>query len=118
MPCVYLALGGVILVAEAIAGEARSGLGWFAVMAGIAAFYAFGGRFEWVRQARGDFEDERDASINRRAMSATGTALVIVLIACIVVQLARGQDPSPYSILMSIGGVTYVASLFFFRYHA
>jgi hypothetical protein len=118
LPLIYVALGVVILVAEAISGNAWSGLGWFAVMAACGAVYAFGGRFEVIRQARGDFADERDASINRKAMAATGTTLVIVLTGCIVFELARGNNPTPYSMLMAIGGVTYVVALLIQRYRS
>src|SRR5262245_27982931 len=79
IPAIYVGLGIVILVAQAIDGHWVGGLGWFAVMLAIGAVYGLGGRFEIVRQARGDFADERDASINRRAMATTGTLLVIVL---------------------------------------
>jgi hypothetical protein len=103
--------GGVILVAQISTGHTKSGLIWGAVMAAAGAFYAFGGRFQIVRQARGDFEDERDATINLRAMAATGTTLVIVLTGCIVFELARGNNPSPYSMLMATGGATYAAVL-------
>ena len=116
MPLIYVALGVVILVAQSISGDTRSGIVWFAVMVGVAALYALGGKYEVIRQARGDFEDERDASINRKAMAATGTTLVIVLTGCIVFELACGNNPAPYSTLMAIGGVTYIAALLIQRY--
>jgi len=118
LPLIYVALGVVILVAQAISGDTQSGVLWFTVMTGVAALYALGGRYEVIRQARGDFEDERDASINRKAMAATGTTLVIVLTACIVFELARGNNPTPYSMLMAIGGVTYIAALLIQRYRS
>ena len=118
LPLIYVALGIVILVAQAISGDTWSGVVWFAVMATVAALYAFGGKYEVIRQARGDFEDERDAGINRKAMAATGTTLVIVLTGCIVFELARGNNPSPYSTLMAIGGVTYIAALLIQRYRS
>lgn len=115
MPLIYLGLGLVILIAQAIDGETRSGVGWFLVMAAIAALYAFGGRFSFIRQARGDFDDERDASIQQRAMAMTGTAFVVLLTGCIVFELARGHNPSPYSMLMAVGGATYAISLLILR---
>lgn len=115
LPTIYIALGIVILIAQAIDGHLAGGLGWFAVMLAIGAVYALGGRFEIIRQARGDFADERDASINRRAMAATGTILVVVLTGCIVFNLARGDSPSPYSELMTIGGLAYLGSLLYLR---
>jgi len=118
LPLIYLGLGLVILIAQAVDGDTRSGAGWFLVMAAVAALYAFGGRFSFIRQARGDFEDERDASIQQRAMAMTGTAFVVVLTGCIVYELARGNNPTPYSMLMAVGGATYAVSLLILRYRS
>lgn len=116
IPAIYLILGGVILIAELTQDNGTSGLIWLAVFAVIAAVYAFGGRFEIVRQARGDLADEREGSINTRAMAATGTVLVVALTACIVFELARGNDPSPYAQLMTAGGATYLLMIVFGRF--
>jgi hypothetical protein len=115
MPLVPVGLGAVILAAEATDGDIASGLVWFAVMAAVGGFLAFGGRFETIRQARGDGEDERDAFINTRAMAAAGTVWVLVLTGCIVFELARGNDPSPYTQLMAAGGATYGVTLLVLR---
>ena len=117
-PAIYAGLGVVILVARAADGEVASGLFWFGVMALIGAVYAFGGRIDLIRQARGDLVDEREASINTQAMAATGTVLVVVLIGCMVYELARGNNPSPYSTIMALGGATYVAALLIGRYRS
>jgi hypothetical protein len=71
VPAVIVGLGGVILAAEAIDGDLTSGLVWFAVLTALGGLHAFGGRFEAVRQARGE-EDEREAMINTRAMAWRG----------------------------------------------
>ncbi len=113
---VPVGLGAVILAAEATNGDLAEGLVWFAVLAVLGALLAFGGRFEAVRLARGDGEDERDAMINTRAMAAVGTVLTIVLTGAIVFQLARGDDPSPYTQIMAVGGAAYVASLLVLRH--
>jgi hypothetical protein len=118
MPLIYLILGGVIFIAQAIDGDIASGLVWFAVFAVISAVYAFGGRFEIIKQARGDLEDERDASINTRAMAAVGVVFVVLLTSCIVFELARGNNPSPYSQLMAVGGGSYIAALLVLRYRS
>jgi hypothetical protein len=112
---VIVGLGGVILAAEATDGDLTSGLVWFAVLAVLGALHAFGGRFEAVRLARGEEEDEREAMINTRALALAGTVLVIVLTGCIVFELARGESPSPYTQLMAVGGVTYAAALLVLR---
>jgi hypothetical protein len=111
MPLVPVGLGGVILAAEATEGDLASGLVWSALLAGLGALLAFGGRIEMIRDARGEPEDERDAFINVRAMAAAGTVLVLVLTGCIVFELARGDDPSPYTQVMAAGGAAYAVAL-------
>jgi hypothetical protein len=115
MPLVSVGLGGVILAAEATDGDLASGLVWFAILAGAGAVLAIGGRSEAVRQALGEIEDERDALIGLRAMAMAGIVLVLVLTGCIVFELARGDDPSPYSQVMAVGGATYAIALLFLR---
>jgi hypothetical protein len=114
-PLVPLGLGAVILAAEATEGDLASGLVWFAILASVGALELLGGRFEWVRQLRGDDEDERDAIINTRALAAAGLVWVLVLTGCIVFELARGNDPSPYTQLMAAGGATYGITLLVLR---
>ncbi len=115
MPAVTVGLGGVILVAEVMNENLTSGLVWFAVLAALGALYAFGGRFEAVRQARGEEEDEREWLINTRAMALAGTVLVVLLTGAIVFELARGEDPSPYTQLMAVGGASYAIALLVLR---
>jgi drug/metabolite transporter (DMT)-like permease len=115
IPLIPVALGGVILVAEATDGEVAGGLAWFAVLAAVGALLAFGGRFQAVRDARGDDEDERDAMIASRAMAAAGLAMILVLTGAIVFELARGEDPSPYTYVIAVGGAVYAVALLALR---
>jgi hypothetical protein len=110
-PAATLVIGAAVLAAEAANGDPLEGLVWFALLGGLAAVLVFGRRFEWVRLARGEDEDERQAMINERAMAAAGLVLVIALTAVIVFQVARGEDPSPYTQLASLGGSAYLATL-------
>jgi Na+/melibiose symporter-like transporter len=57
----------------------------------------------------------RDALINTRAMASTGTVFVLLLTACIVFELVRGNDPSPYTYLMAAGGASYAVALLVLR---
>ena len=117
-PAIYAALGFVILAARIKDGHTADGLIWFGVMAAIAAIYGFGGRFDLIRQARGELSDEREVSISTNAMAATGTALVVVLTLCIAWELAQGNNPTPYSTLMAVGGIVYIASLVVSRFRS
>jgi hypothetical protein len=113
-PVLTIALGGVILAALATDGDLEGGLVWFAIFAALAALDALSLRFAGIRQAE-LAEDERDAMINTRAMAIAGTVFVLLLTGCIVFELVRGHDPSPYTQLMAVGGASYAVALLVLR---
>jgi hypothetical protein len=115
MPIINLALGTTILVARALEDDLTDGLIWFGVFATVAALYAVGGRSDAVREALGEVEDERDEMINTRALATAGLVLILALTGCVVFQLARGHDLSPYAQLLAGGGATYAISLLILR---
>ena len=114
-PVISLGLGGVVLAAAATNGDLTSGLVWFAVLAVLGALQAFGLRCDALRSAQWGAEDERDKLINTRAMAGAGTVLVLLLTGCIVFELVRGDNPSPYTHLMAVGGASYAISLLVLR---
>jgi hypothetical protein len=119
IPLVPAALGGVILVAAVTTGHILSGVLWFAVLAAIGALSAVAGQFEPAGRGRGDVGDDdgdREAIITTRAMSITGTVLVIAITGCAVFTLARGESTSPYTPLLAVGGITYVVALVALRH--
>jgi hypothetical protein len=118
MPLVPVGLGAVILVAEATDGDLASGLVWFAVLAAVGALHALGRRSEAVREALGEPEDERDALINTRAMAVAGQVMILVLTGCIVFELARGNDPSPFTQIIAVGGASYAVALLVQRWRS
>lgn len=110
VPLAPAALGGVILVAAATAGHILNGLMWFAGLAALGALSAIAGRFEAARRERGHVDDEHDAIANARAMSIAGTVLVIAITGCTAFTLARGQNTTPYTPLLAVGGISYVVA--------
>lgn len=113
-----IGLGAVVLAAQATDDQLVSGVIWFAVLAAVGALLGLGGRFSIVRQTRGGTEDEREATINSRAMAAAGTVLIMVLTGCLVYALAREQDLTPYVQLTAVGGATYAIALLILRWRS
>jgi hypothetical protein len=112
MPAVALALGGVFLVAQWIGGDPTGGLISFAIMAGFAAILVLlEGRSGAVEIMRRPARDERARTIDLAATAFAGVVLITVIIAAVMVQLARGEDPSPYAQLGAVGGVAYLIAL-------
>lgn len=113
MPAIALALGGVFLVAQWIGGDATGGLVSLAIMAAFAAVLVLlESRSEAVALMRRPGRDERARSIDLAATAFAGVVVITVLIAAVMVQLARGEDPSPYAQLGAVGGIAYVVALF------
>jgi hypothetical protein len=63
-----------------------------------------------------DRRDERINRIDAEATTIAGMAVILAVIVGFVVEIAQGQDGSPYSMLGAIGGVAYLAALVFLRF--
>ena len=61
--------------------------------------------------------DERINHIDAQATQIAGLAVIGAVIVGFVVELAQGEDGAPYAMLGAIGGVAYVGSLVFLRFH-
>ena len=113
-PGAALLVGLVLLAAAWIGGDPRGGALAFAVMAAVAAVFAFGGRSDTIALMRRP--DERWSLIDTRATAIAGLATVAVVLGAVVVRLARGEGTSPYSELAAVAGVAYLAALAWLRW--
>ena len=111
VPLFAVALGLVFFVAQWIGGSPSSGLGSLAIMTAFGALILVGGRSETIRGLRGDGRDERFRQIDIQATAIAGTAVIIAIIVAFIVEMARGQDGTPYSWLGAIGGLAYLAAI-------
>jgi hypothetical protein len=116
LPLFCVALGGAVFTAQWIGGDARSGAISFAWLALFGALIFFGGRSETVRGLRGDARDEPFRTMDIDATAVAGLALIVTLIVVWLVELACGHDGSPYSQLMTVGGVAYLGVIAFTRW--
>jgi len=85
-------------------------------MAGFGLLILLAGRSETVRGLRGDGRDERFAQIDLRATASAGLVLIAALIVSWLVEIARGRSGSPYDWLCSLGGLTYLLAVTYFRW--
>jgi drug/metabolite transporter (DMT)-like permease len=112
MPAVALALGVVFFVAQWIGDDPSGGFVSLAIMAVFAAVLVLlEGRSGAVAILRRPARDERARSIDMAATAFSGVVLITVVIAAVMVQLARGEDPSPYAQLGAVAGVAYLVAL-------
>ena len=119
MPAFSLTLGAIMFAAFAIGGSVGDGLYAFGVMAVLAAVFAVGStRSETLGGLGGPGRDERWAMIDLRASAAAGLVLILVVIGAFLVEVARGNDPSPYSQLGAVAGVAYVIAVAVLRWRS
>ena len=77
-----------------------------------------GGRFEAVRQARGEGGDERDQMIDSRAMAFAGIVLVVALTGAVLAELVQGDSALPYVPILAVGGAAYVVAWAWLRWRS
>ena len=112
LPAVSLALGAIMFAAFAIGGDIGDGLQAFAVMAVVAALFAFGAsRSETLGGLGGPGRDERWAMIDLRASALAGFVLITVVIGAWLYEIAAGEDGEPYSQLGAVAGIAYILAL-------
>jgi hypothetical protein len=114
-PASAFVIGVAYLVAGWIGGDRAFAVGGFALMSAIGVVILIARRYSETVAGLLDRSDERINWIDNRATTITGMTLITAIIVGFVVEIARGQDGSPYSMLGAIGGVTYVVALAFLR---
>lgn len=112
-PIFAVAFGLVALAIQVARGDVGGGIGSLVIMSLYAVFLvAFGGRIEVVSLLRGDARDERASHLQLRALAATASVLIPVLVGGFLVELARGaSDLGVWTGLCAFSGVTFGLSL-------
>src|SRR5262245_26313661 len=114
-PLFAVALGVVMLVAMWIGGDPRSGVYSLAILAAFGGLILLGGRSETIRGLRGDGRDERFRQMDIAATALAGIAVITAIIIAFIVEVARGQDGTPYSWLGAIAGLAYLVAIAILR---
>ena len=116
LPGVALAIGVGYLLTQGFGGDWGGGAIAFGIMAVLAIVFAFGSRWDAIRQLRADTQDERGAAIDLRATAFAGLVVICAVIVAFMIELAQGgADAGPYAVIGAIGGVSYVAALVVLR---
>jgi hypothetical protein len=110
-PLFAVGLGVLFLVAMWVGGDLRGGVVSLAIMVALGALILLGGRSETIRGLRGDGRDERFRQIDIAATAIAGLVVITAIIGAFLVEVARGQDGSPYAALGAVGGVAYIAAV-------
>jgi hypothetical protein len=108
LPGFALSLGLIMLAAFWIGDKPGDGLVALGIMAAVGALFLFGRRSETLQGLGGPGRDERWAMIDLHATALTGLVLIAVIIGAWLVEIARGEDGSPYAALGAVGGLAYI----------
>jgi hypothetical protein len=115
MPLFSLFMCALVLAAFAIGGDITNGLLAIPLFVGIAAVFFFARRNETIQGLGGPGRDERWAMIDLTATAATGAVLIVVVIGCWLVEIAKGHDGSPYGQLGAVAGLAYILAVAILR---
>lgn len=115
LPAVAVVIGVAYLVAGIIGDELVFGIGGFvAMLVIVGVVMMMRGNSETV-QGLVERNDERINDIDLRATAAAGSVVLVATLVAFVVDIARGEDGSPYFWLAALGGAAYVISLVVLR---
>ena len=115
MPLFSLFLGALVFTAFAIGGDVTNGLFAIPLFVGIAAVFFFARRNETIQGLGGPGRDERWAMIDLTATAAAGAVLILVVIGCWLVEIAKGHDGNPYGLLGAVAGLAYIVAVAILR---
>jgi hypothetical protein len=100
---------GLLTAVAAVIGD-KPGLAVFAVVlltaTGVALSFTPWGRL------RANSLDERERSVNAAAVAFSGQVVLAVVLAMFLIELARGDDARPWSLLGGLAGASYLGALF------
>jgi hypothetical protein len=110
-----LVLGIVVSGAMVIGGSVTTGLITFGLFVAFAAVFYFGRRNETIAGLSAPGRDERWEMINQRALGFAGTIMILILVGGWIIELANGNDGSPYSEVIGGGAIAYFGAALWLR---
>lgn len=115
-PLVSVAIGVAYLIAGWMGGDRQFGVFGLAVMSAVAVIMLVTGRFSETVAGLLDRRDERINMIDDRATLFAGIVVLAAVIVGFIVEIAQGQDGSPYYQLGALGGISYLTGLLVMRF--
>jgi hypothetical protein len=115
VPGFAVAAGIAYLIAGIVGDEIGFGIFGFALMLTVAVGVLAVRRRSETVQGLLDRRDERIVQIDLRATAFAGSVVIAAVLIGFIVEIARGNDGSPFAALGAIGGVAYLASVIWYR---
>ncbi len=115
LPGFAVAIGIAYLIAGLVGDEVGFGLFGLALMVTVAVALLLVRRRSDTVQGLLDRRDERIVQIDVKATAFAGSVVIAAVLIAFIVEIARGNDGSPYAALGAIGGLAYLASVVWHR---
>lgn len=107
--------GLAYLVAGLVGDDLSFGMIGLALMLGVGVAFLVATRWSETAAGLRNRTDERINQIDRSASLAAGMTVMFAVLTMFVVEIAQGEDGSPYYQLGALGGVSYLISLVWLR---
>ena len=115
VPAVALLIGIAYLIAGLLGDDIAFGAFGLLLLVAVGAGFMLVGRQSEIVAGLIDRRDERINKIDTDASLFAGMVVLLAVLVLFIVEIARGQDGSPYYQLGALGGVSYVAALLWLR---
>ena len=116
IPAVAVTAGVAYLVAGVMSDDLGFGIFGLVLMLGAGAVFVLASRWSETAAGLRDRTDERINQIDQSASLAAGMTVLLAVLAMFVVEIAQGEDGSPYYHLGALGGATYLIALVWLRF--
>ena len=115
-PAVCLVAGLAYLAAGLAGGETAFAWAGFGIMIAFGGAMLAAGRYSETAKGLLDRRDERINALDRDATVVAGVVLIVAILVMVIVEVARGEDGSPYFQLAALAGVSYAIALLWLRW--
>jgi hypothetical protein len=116
VPGVAALIGVAYLVAGLVGDDVTFGVFGLVLMLGVGGAFLLAARWSETASGLRDRTDERINEIDRSASLTAGMVALLAALVMFMVEIARGEDGSPYYQLLALGGLSYVVSLTWLRF--
>ncbi|MEX0426011.1 hypothetical protein AB3X52_00140 [Nocardioides sp. DS6] len=115
-PVVCLVAGLAYLGAGLAGGEPAFAWVGFGIMVVFGAAMLAASRFSETAKGLLDRRDERINALDRDATVIAGVVVILAILVMAIVEIAQGEDGSPYFQLAALAGVSYAVALLWLRW--
>jgi hypothetical protein len=116
VPGAAVVIGLAYLGAGVLGDDLSFGIFGLVLMTALGVAFMVASRWSETAAGLRNRTDERINHIDQSASLVAGMTVLLAVLAMFVVEIAQGQDGSPYYQLGAVGGVTYLVAFVWLRF--